>query len=161
MESLNLYTEVLPNLGEEKAFQKILDGSRDHARSPMQWTKEKHAGFSKAEPWIFMDDDYSEYNIEDQLENPKSIINFYKSLIAIRKSDTTLVYGEFISLTKKKKDLFCYYRVYEDKKYYIELNISSHTKKRPIDVQTYSLLLSNYEKSENTLRAYEANLYRC
>lgn len=161
VESLNLYTEVLPNLGEEKAFQKILDGSRDHARSPVQWTNEENAGFSKAEPWIFMDNDYIEYNIEDQLKNQKSIINFYKALIALRKSDTALIYGEFISLTKKKKDLFCYYRVYEDKKYYVELNISSHTKKRPIDVQDYSLLLSNYEKSENTLRAYEANLYRC
>lgn len=161
VESINLYDEVVVNIGEEKAFQKILDGSRDHARTPVQWSNTSNAGFSKSKPWIFMDDDYIEYNIEDQLQNPDSIINFYKSLIAIRKANTSLVYGNFISITSNKKDLFCYYRELDGNKYYIELNISAHNKKRPIDIENYTLLLSNYKNRANTLREYEATLYRC
>ncbi len=161
VESLNHYNELLPKIGEEKALQVIIDGSRDHARTPMQWNTDLNAGFSEGEPWIFTDDDYKDYNIEDGLKNPDSIINFYKNLIAIRKSDKVLVYGEFIVTTKKEKDLFCYYREYEDQKYYVELNLSAKSINRPRDINNYKLILSNYKNSENNLRKYEANLYKC
>ena len=143
VESLNLYNELLSDIGADKALEKIIAGSRDHARTPMQWNGELNAGFSKVEPWIFMDDDHIEYNIEGQLKNADSIINFYKDLISIRKSDMTFVYGDFITLTDKQKDIFCYYREYEDKKYYIELNLDNNEIKRPKDIRDYKLILFN------------------
>ena len=59
-------------MGDEAAFQRILAGSRDHARTPMQWEKAKYAGFSTVEPWIGMDDDYMICNVEDQMKREDS-----------------------------------------------------------------------------------------
>ena len=161
VESLNLYNEILPELGADKSLEKIIHGSRDHARTPVQWNEEENSGFSISEPWIYMDEDYKEYNVEKQLHNPDSIINFYKNLIKIRKSNIALIYGEFEALSKDEKNIFCYYRNYENKKYYIELNITNIPQKRIIDIENYKLLLSNYKDRSKDLREYEANLYLC
>ena len=159
VESLNLYNEILPELGADKSLEKIIHGSRDHARTPVQWNEEENSGFSISEPWIYMDEDYKKYNVEKQLHNPDSIINFYKNLIQIRKSNIALIYGEFEALSKDEKNIFCYYRNYENKKYYIELNITNIPQKRIIDIENYKLLLSNYKDRSKDLREYEANLY--
>lgn len=107
-----------------------------------------------------MNDDYKVYNIKDELEKPSSILNFYKSLIAIRKSDDVLVYGEFMPVAEKNKDVFCYYRESDKAKYYVEINLTEAQQKRPIKCESFKLILSNYEEKHSHLRAYEANLYK-
>lgn len=128
VESINLYNELLSETNSSDALKKVLCGSRDHARTPVQWTSGMNAGFSSAEPWIRINEDYREYNIEDQLKSPLSIINFYKSLIAIRKSNHTLIDGDFIPVKEKIKNIFCYYRILGKEKYYVELNLSETQK---------------------------------
>lgn len=160
VESINLYNEMLEKTSSSDALKKVLSGSRDHARTPVQWTSELNAGFSTGEPWIYMNDDYKVYNIKDELEKPSSILNFYKSLIAIRKSDDVLVYGEFMPVAEKNKDVFCYYRESDKAKYYVEINLTEAQQKRPIKCESFKLILSNYEEKHSHLRAYEANLYK-
>ena len=94
IESLNLYAEWRAAVGERAAFQRILAGSRDHARTPMPWTKGKYAGFSTAEPWIGLNDDYKVCNIEEQMAAENSVLNHYRKLLQLRKSHLALVYGE-------------------------------------------------------------------
>jgi oligo-1,6-glucosidase len=161
VESINLYNELLPASGNSDALKKILSGSRDHARTPMQWNSGANGGFTTSEPWIYMSDDYKKYNAKDELENPLSILNFYKKLIALRKSDEALIYGEFIPEARKKKNLFCYYRTLGETKYYVELNLTDGTQKRPVKYGSFKLILSNYEDRHDSLRPYEANFYKC
>ncbi len=161
VESINLYKALLPEVGKDAALKKILCGSRDHSRTPVQWSNAPHGGFSSAEPWIKGGDDYREYNVQDALEDPHSILNFYKQLIALRKEDEALVYGDFMPLLKKKRNVFGYYRVLGQTKYYVELNLSEMPQKRPVDCDTYKLILSSYNERNSILRAYEANLYSC
>lgn len=160
VESINFYKELLPKLGSHEALKKILCGSRDHSRTPMQWSSEDFGGFSTCEPWIYMGDDYKEYNAEDEHENPSSILNFYRKLIFLRKSEKALVYGEFVPVCRNKKNIFCYFRELGESKYYIELNLSHASLKHPIKCDSMELVLSNYVGRDASLRPYEANLYK-
>jgi oligo-1,6-glucosidase len=159
VESINLYKELEPSLGKEAAFKKVLSGSRDHARTPMQWNDSKNAGFSEAQPWIEPGEDYIEWNVEKQLVQETSVLHFYRKLIELRKNHPALIYGDFEAVCKSKKDRFNYNRSLFGQTLYVECNLSSKTQKRCRSVEVYRLLLSNYSGSDNRLRPYEANLY--
>lgn len=160
VESINLYRELIATVGEEQAFRTMLSGSRDHARTPMQWTGERNAGFTEGEPWAFMDLDYLDWNVQKQLSEPNSILNFYKQLIQIRKKHQALVHGDFEAAFRRKKDLFCYYRRLDGEAFFIECNLSDRQMKRKHGIGGYLPVLSNYAEAGTELRPYEANLYQ-
>ncbi|MDF2590971.1 MAG: malL, partial [Clostridia bacterium] len=160
VESLNLYDELCKTMKKEEAFAKILAGSRDHARTPMQWSNEQYAGFSTGLPWIMMDEDYKNCNVESQLRDENSILRFYQKLIELRKKHRVIYYGEALFTNKKEKDLFTYYRKDEAETLYIEINLSSSNKKRTKSPKG-TCLLSNYaEVSSSQLRPYEASIWK-
>jgi oligo-1,6-glucosidase len=160
VESINLYQELMSTLGKEAAFERVLSGSRDHARTPMQWKDTKNAGFSEGTPWINSDQDYINWNVEKQIEQEDSVLNFYRKLIHLRKREAALVYGDFELMNRSRKNLFTYYRKLQNKCYYIECNLSSKRKNRITSVHGYELVLSNYKGYSGVLRPYEANLYQ-
>lgn len=161
VESLNLYKELSGTLPEEKILEKLRAGSRDHARTPMQWSAEKNAGFTSGEPWIGVNPDYIRINAEQNRNDENSVYQFYKTLIALRKEIPALVYGDTIPVRKYNKDCFCYYKSYCTEKYYIELNLSG---KHVTKIQTKDnrkILLSNYDyHNAKDLLPYEANLFK-
>jgi oligo-1,6-glucosidase len=160
VESINLYQELKEKIGEKAAFEKILSGSRDHARTPMQWENTENAGFTKGIPWICSDEDYKEWNVEEQRKDSSSVYHFYRRLIHLRKTGKALIYGEFEIINRKKKDLFTYYRKLDGEVYYIECNLSGKPIKKPAAHMPGELLLSNYMEPAEYLRPYEANLYQ-
>ncbi|MFT3983952.1 MAG: alpha-glucosidase [Lachnospiraceae bacterium] len=160
VESLNLYEELCNTRKKEEAFAKILAGSRDHARTPMQWDDQQYAGFSTVEPWIMMDEDYKNCNVKAQLQDENSILRFFQKLIALRKEHRVIYYGEVLFTDRKEKDLFTYYRKDETETLYMEINLSSFNKKRK-KYPEGTCLLSNYaENSSSFLRPYEANIWK-
>jgi oligo-1,6-glucosidase len=160
IESLNLYAEWRAAVGERAAFQRILAGSRDHARTPMPWTKGKYAGFSTAEPWIGLNDDYKVCNIEEQMAAENSVLNHYRKLLQLRKSHLALVYGETEIVNKKTRDLFTYYRWGDQGSFYIECNLSRKRMKRKGKRPDGERLLANYPTTAQELRPYEATVWR-
>ncbi|MBH1939516.1 alpha-glucosidase [Mobilitalea sibirica] len=160
VESINLYHELEGTLGKEAAFHKVLSGSRDHARTPMQWDASKGAGFTKGHPWIYMDEDFKEWNVKKQTEDRLSVLNFYRELIRLRKNTKALVYGEFEVLNRKKKNLFTYLRKSGEETYLVECNLSNRTIKRDKYGEDYKSVISNYSDKTDCLRPYEATLYR-
>ncbi len=159
VESINYYAELLPTLGEKEAWKKVLSGSRDHSRTPMQWNDQKNAGFTDGEPWLATDQDHLEWNVAKQQENPNSIWRFYQKLLQLRKEHKALVYGSFEAVNPKKKDIFNYYRRLGREEYYIEANISDHAIPSMTRDKEFTLLLSNYTDEAALLRPYEAKLY--
>lgn len=160
VESINLYQELIATMDQEEALKKVMSGSRDHARTPMQWSDNINAGFSEHTPWIISDEDYKEFNVEKQLVNENSVLVFYKKLIEIRKCSKALVYGEFEVVDRARKDIFTYFRRLNGVAYYVECNLSCKSVKRKRSVDQYQLLLSNYAERSTNLRPYEANLYQ-
>jgi oligo-1,6-glucosidase len=159
VESINYYVELLPTLGKKAAWEKVLSGSRDHSRTPMQWSNQRNAGFTEGEPWLSTDNDYVNWNVAKQQEDPNSIWRFYQKLLRLRKEHEALVYGSFEAVNRKKKDVFNYYRRLGKEEYYIEMNISERTLPSLPRNREYTMLLSNYTDEADLLRPYEAKLY--
>jgi oligo-1,6-glucosidase len=108
----------------------IRASSRDNARTPMQWDKSENAGFSKAKPWLGVNRNYRYINYASQKDNPESILNFYKTLIVMRKNSECLVYGEFIPIFADNR-LLIYQRELNGEKYTVALNFSSRRVRLP------------------------------
>lgn len=68
---------------------------RDGCRTPMQWDASANAGFSLADPWLPIADDFRHENLEKQRCDPTSMFNLYRRLIALRRSRKALVQGSY------------------------------------------------------------------
>ena len=69
-------------LSDREAMEACNRMSRDNARTPMQWTSGENAGFTKGTAWLKINPDYKEINVEDQENNPDSVLNYYRKLVA-------------------------------------------------------------------------------
>lgn len=160
LESINLYNELIETQDEETALRKILAGSRDHARTPMQWDKSEHAGFTKGKPWIDIHGDYESINVETELEDKDSILNFYKQLLKLRRENEALTYGDIRILDRRRKNSFVYLRRTKGCMFLVECNLSQNYIAKKKKRNPCELILSNYRGAAEKLRPYEANLYR-
>lgn len=100
-------------LTPERALEVCYANSRDNARTPMQWDNSENAGFTTGMPWLKVNPDYLSINVADQEKDEGSVLDFYRKLIALRKSDkygAILTYGEFIPLCLEMDDIFAYKR---------------------------------------------------
>ena len=134
-------------LGEEEAFRRVAAFSRDNARTPMQWTDGKNAGFTGGTPWLRVNPNCSRINVKDQEKNEGSVLSFYKKLTALRKSEEykeTVVYGEFVPYLEQEKNLIGYFREGEKK-----LLVLANFQKAPREVElpgsVKKVLLNNLE----------------
>ncbi len=134
-------------LGEEEAFRRVAAFSRDNARTPMQWTDGKNAGFTEGTPWLRVNPNCSRINVKDQEKNAGSVLAFYKKLTALRKSEEykeTVVYGEFVPYLEQEKNLIGYFREGEKK-----LLVLANFQKAPREVElpgsVKKVLLNNLE----------------
>jgi len=101
---------------------------RDGCRAPMQWSSEINAGFSKSDPWLPIHPNYPARNVKQQSSDPDSLLNFYKILIAIRKSQPALQSGNFIPLGENPKHILAYQRQYDDDILTVLLNFSGQNR---------------------------------
>lgn len=130
----------------------------------MQWNNGVSAGFSSnLDTWLPVNPCYKTYNVEDELKDPESLLNFYKKLIELRRKDPVLVEGSFDEIPTKGS-LICYRRVLGTKSYLVLLNLSKKEIKRPRSLMHImgKVLLSSYPdskaSSEVKLRPFEAML---
>lgn len=107
-----------------KLFWPLYKG-RDACRAPMQWTSEINAGFSETDPWLPVNLDFPERNVVRQVSDPHSLLNFYKRIIQIRKSEPALQRGDFIPLNEGPRQILAYRRRFEADEVVVILNFSS------------------------------------
>ena len=126
IETLNAYHELIDKYsgGEEKVMKYIRAKSRDNARTPMQWNNTRNAGFSHTAPWISVNPNYTEINVEHNLSDPDSVFHFYQKMILLRKKYPALIYGTYSPILDSHKQLFCYQRQLENQILLILLNFS-------------------------------------
>jgi oligo-1,6-glucosidase len=102
---------------KEEALQFCQDNSRDNARTPMQWSSKENGGFTTGTPWLAMNENYVEINVEEQEKRADSVLSFYKQALALRKKEEykeTLVYGRFVPAFEEMDEVFAYLRVDEE-----------------------------------------------
>ncbi len=156
------YAALCEKMDAASAFQKVLATAAAHARAPMPWTAGPGGGFTGAVPWMRLPDGADYLHVAAQMEDKNSVWRFYQRLLALRKASPCLVYGSFNPVFAKNKRVFCYFRIWEGEKWYVEMNLTEHPVPRPGRIlRSQKLELSNYDLPAKALRAYEANLYRC
>ncbi len=138
--------------------------SRDNSRTPMQWSSGTNAGFTTGKPWLTINPNFVQVNVDESEKDPNSILNYVKKMIALRKEfKEVLVYGKYNLLDKDNKQVYAYTRESGNKKFLVLLNFSSATSKANtgIDLSKAKVLINNYDKpyADGSLRAYEAVMY--
>ena len=109
--------------------------SRDGLRTPMQWDDSPHAGFSfgkDVEPWLPVNDNYKEVNVEREFDDPNSILNFYKYLIKVRKNSRALQQGSWRTTIHYPYEHLAYVRETETEQILVVINFS-YEKKLSLD----------------------------
>ncbi|WP_010529372.1 alpha,alpha-phosphotrehalase [Lentibacillus jeotgali] len=168
IESLNAYNKMRENGKSEADIMAILkEKSRDNARTPMQWTAGENAGFSAAEPWIPLANNYETINAVNALQDPESILTHYQKLVSLRKQYDIITYGDYQLLLEDDARIFAYTRNWNNEKLLVVSNFYEEEAAAPIDIgQTngVQLLISNYPDTDQTfdqlvLRPYESVVY--
>ena len=111
----------------------------------MQWSNKINGGFNEGhETWIKVNPLFEKINVEDELKDEDSILNFYKDMIKFRNESDVLKFGDFKEETVKK-DIVSFFRTYEGKTYQIILNFSGK-KVKNCEILSFKCLISNYGK---------------
>ena len=129
IESINAYRELTGTGLREK--EELLDciayKSRDNARTPMQWTGGKNAGFTSGTPWIMVNPNYQTINAEAELQDPDSVFHHYQKLISLRRHSPwsdLIVYGHYRLLAPEDPNVYSYIRESDAGKLLIVCNLS-------------------------------------
>jgi len=136
--------------------------SRDNARTPMQWDSSENGGFTKSKPWIPLNKNFKMINVTNQEEDPHSILQYYRKMIAFRKANKTLVYGEYKDLEPNHSKLFIYKRWDEKYMFLVAHNFSDNLEEFSTDyIKDHTLSSSNYLSNEkqNFLQPWESRIY--
>lgn len=162
VESLNYY-QILKEKGlpEEEVYKILQERSRDNARTPMQWDTTKHAGFTKGNPWISVNENHNHINVEDSIKDEDSILHHYRKLIKLRKQYPIFNEGKIIPLEREHPQVFAYQRVLDANEAIVINNFYPATTKFTLkEYQNYQCILSNYQEvalqEVITLRPYES-----
>ncbi len=129
VESINAFHSLTESgvMDPETMLACIRYKGRDNARTPMQWTAGKNAGFTDGTPWIAVNGNYREINAEEQLAREDSVFHFYRKLVAFRHAQPVVVDGRFELLLPEDPQIFAYERVTESERLLAVCNLSSQT----------------------------------
>ena len=167
VESLNYY-EILQRQGKtpEEALEILAARSRDNGRTPMQWSAEKYAGFSAAEPWILPPDNYRQINVVAERQEQDSIFSFYRQLIALRHELPLVAEGSISFLERENPDVIAYQRELDGEKMVVLCNFRRHQSSlqekslQEYEEAGFSKLLGNYAGLGKDLRPFEVVVFR-
>ncbi len=166
IETHNFYkVKTESGVTHEHMMDAIHENSRDNARTPMHWNNQTNAGFSEGTPWIELNPNYPEINVESALADPGSIFYHYKTLIELRKAHPAIVYGSFIPVFEEHDKVFAYVRELNGEQLFVVCNFSGDS--LTLDVpeqyrtQTATCLINNYGEvssldAQLNLAPYEA-----
>ncbi len=99
--------------------------SRENARSPMQWSDAPNAGFSDADPWFRVNPNYTEVNVAAAEADDYSLLHWYRNLLALRRGNPLVIYGEYTEHYKSSRHLYVYSRRHEGKRMLVICSFSA------------------------------------
>ena len=148
----------------EEALKMVQKYSRDNSRTPFHWSAAENAGFTTGKPWMKVNPNYSEINLEEQRGREDSVFAFYQKLIALRKHPAyqeTLVYGAFTPLWEEQHNIMAYTRHSAGQTLLVVGNIQREPQTVVLPADVSKVLLSNVPElslngRELTLAGYQA-----
>lgn len=177
----NLYDAKREEGNPHHEIMEILwSSSRDNSRTPMQWSGEECGGFTTGKAWLKINPNYPEVNVAAQVQDPYSILSFYKKMIRLKKEHEVFTYGTYDLLHEFHPQIFAYTRTLEKDKVVVIANLSpqevgldcvpdqvdGHGNESGQVLEHENLLLNNYEVPKHEplqtieLKPYETRVYR-
>ena len=165
VQTLWQYNNVATKKSDKKRLERLWHGSRDSARTPVQWSAEENAGFTTGTPWFYVNENYKQINVADQEADKNSILNFYRCAIKLRKELSSVKNGNYIEYGKHSSSFYTYSREDENEKILVVCSFTEKSKKWHVpsgfDLSSGELLLCNYDKLDKSiLKPYETRVYR-
>lgn len=170
IKSVHYWNDVKTRTNNDpQALAKALDGmqimARDHARVPMQWDSSSNAGFCgpDAKPWMRVVDNYTELNVAEQEGRDGSVLEFWRTLLRLRKQYKDLfVYGSFEEI-EQGGDLMMFTKREGDKVALTVANLGSERREfqMPADLsgRQLELVASNQGDKKDVLEPYGGRIY--
>lgn len=161
IETLGIYRKRKAlGYSEEEIMRSIHAKSRDNARTPMQWSSEKNAGFTTGTPWLKVNPNYRSINAERQIGDPDSVFTFYQTLIRLRKTNPAFRDGTFRLLLPDHEDIFAYTRTTNGTQLLVVCNFHGEEIDNPLETGEEPILC-NYSgnRIHGRLRPFEARIY--
>ena len=125
IETINMYNERLEQgYTKEEIITSINVKGRDNARRPIAWNASENGGFTTGTPWIALNENYKEINVEAALNDSDSIFYTYQELVQLRKKNPIMVWGDF-ELVDTVDNVFSYYREYKGERWLVVTNFSN------------------------------------
>ena len=163
--------EVLTGLASAEDFLgEMLQISRDHARTPMQWDASPNGGFTQAEKaWLAVNPNFAAINAAEALADPQSVYHHYASLIRLRRENPALIYGDYQDLVPDDPHLYVFSRTLGEDRLLVALNFSRQSPALvlPAGLAARSLIFSSAPQepvpggARIEVSGWEAQIYRC
>ena len=159
----NLALRARRYLPEKLVLRMVQDSARDSSRTPMQWTGGRNAGFTEGEPWFFVNENYRRVNVEAAEADPGSLLNFYRALIAFRKSEPIIRSGSYAELLPQSPNFFCYCRELDGRRILVIASLvpreTYFTCPEGFDLSDGELIFKNHESNPIEGSAFQARPY--
>ncbi|MFL2077250.1 glycoside hydrolase family 13 protein [Marinilactibacillus psychrotolerans] len=162
IESYRLYHEKLAQgWTEEQIIEAINTKGRDNARTPMQWADSAKGGFTTGTPWMKVNSNIQEINVEEALKDENSVFYTYQKLIQLRKEHTVVIDGEFKMMLLDHPKIFAYERQNSDTTWLIVANFSDQETKLSLSdkEQIVEVIISNSNKKAYNLKELNLSPY--
>lgn len=170
VEAIDIFHDFTQRKGfsAEDTLELLRLKSRDNARTPMQWTSEKNAGFTTGNPWIAVNKNHETINAESAMADPDSVFYYYKKLIDLRHRMPVITDGDYVLLDADNEQVYAYVRENQDQKLLIICNFTSEVISYEVngfDQDEGRLVISNYQDAASTwtgslvLEPYGAYVY--
>ncbi len=131
--------------------------TRDNARTPMQWSANEGAGFTSGTPWLKINPNYKDINVESDLNSDFSVIEFLRKMIRLKRSNDILKDGSFKEL-HSSGSVYAFERELDGKALICVVNFKDKIRKMP-EIPVASRVFSNYDGESKHLRPYEFVLF--
>ena len=155
IESINMYHDrVSRGFSVESIMTSLNAKGRDNARRPIPWTAEQNGGFTTGTPWLALNPNYKEMNVEAELQNPDSVFYTYQKLIQLRKDHPIVVWGDY-ELLNTSSNVFSYYRTLGEERWLTVVNLSDFEEEISVDARFNKVVVTNTEDEITDLRAYK------
>ena len=135
--------------------------SRDNSRTPMQWNDTKNAGFSTAETWLPVNENYKTINAAAEDKNSDSVLNWYRKLAKLRADNEVLTHGDYKLLLPDSEEIFAFSRSFNGKTFITAVNFSNEKVALPKDFADKKIVIDSEKNADkNFLQPLESRILK-
>ena len=146
------------HIPKKMRWNMIRRGTRDNARTPVQWDNSPNAGFTTGKPWLRVNQNYHKLNVAADKADPNGVFAFWKYMVALRKQLPALIDGDFVPVMVSN-NIFAFERTLNGKRLLSVCNMTGREVKLPKQLADWQQVLAcNYDDVTATMRPFEFRL---